>query len=411
MKSPLTGHSAINAMRIAQRAERIEPFYVMEVAKAAAIMAKEFAHSDKPMIFLNIGEPDLTAPPLVQAAAVKAIANGNTQYTQATGLSELREKISAWYASRFKVDIKPGRIVLTAGASAALQLACLALIEAGDEMLMPDPSYPCNRHFVSAAEGKAVLIPTTADERFQLTRAKVEAAWGEHTRGVLLASPSNPTGTSIAPEELQRIAEFVHSRGGITMIDEIYLGLSYEERFGHTALAMPGELGDSVISINSFSKYFNMTGWRLGWLVVPEALVPVIERIAQNLFICPSTIAQHAALACFEPDSLAEYERRRSEFKARRDYFIPELNRLGLSVPVTPDGAFYAYADCSKLAEQWGLNGSWEFAFELMKRAHRAVTPGRDFGSSAPEKYVRFSTASSMAHLQEAIARLESVIG
>ena len=398
-------------MRIAQRAQRIEPFYVMEVAKAAATMAKEFAHTAKPMIFLNIGEPDFTAPPLVQAAASRAIANGNTQYTQATGLPELREKISAWYASRFNVNISPSRIVLTAGASAALQLACLALIEAGDEMLMPDPSYPCNRHFVSAAEGKAVLIPTTANERFQLTRAKVEAAWGPHTRGVLLASPSNPTGTSIAPDELQRIADFVHSHGGITMVDEIYLGLSYEEHFGHTALAMPGELGESVISINSFSKYFNMTGWRLGWLVVPEALVPVIERIAQNLFICPSTIAQHAALACFEADSLVEYERRRSEFKARRDYFIPELNRLGLSVPVIPDGAFYAYADCSKLAAKWGLSGSWEFAFELMKRAHLAVTPGRDFGSSAPEQYVRFSTASSMAHLKEAIARLESVIG
>ena len=398
-------------MRIAQRAQRIEPFYVMEVAKAAATMAKEFAHTAKPMIFLNIGEPDFTAPPLVQAAASRAIANGNTQYTQATGLPELREKISAWYASRFNVNISPSRIVLTAGASAALQLACLALIEAGDEMLMPDPSYPCNRHFVSAAEGKAVLIPTTANERFQLTRAKVEAAWGPHTRGVLLASPSNPTGTSIAPDELQRIADFVHSHGGITMVDEIYLGLSYEEHFGHTALAMPGELGESVISINSFSKYFNMTGWRLGWLVVPEALVPVIERIAQNLFICPSTIAQHAALACFEADSLVEYERRRSEFKARRDYFIPELNRLGLSVPVIPDGAFYAYADCSKLAAKWGLSGSWEFAFELMKRARLAVTPGRDFGSSAPEQYVRFSTASSMAHLKEAIARLESVIG
>ena len=396
-------------MRISQRAHRIEPFYVMEVAKAASSMAQEFAHTAKPMIFLNIGEPDFTAPPLVQAAAAKAIENGNTQYTQATGLPALREKISGWYASRFNVDVAPSRIVMTAGASAALQLACLALIEAGDEILMPDPSYPCNRHFVSAAEGRSVLIPTTAEERFQLTRAKVEAAWGEHTRGVLLASPSNPTGTSIAPEELQRIAEYVASRGGITMIDEIYLGLSYEERFGHTALGMPSELGQNIISINSFSKYFNMTGWRLGWLVVPETLVPVIERIAQNLFICPSTIAQHAALACFEPDSLAEYERRRSEFKARRDYFIPELNRLGLTVPVMPDGAFYAYADCSKVAAQWGLKGSWEFAFELMKRAHLAVTPGRDFGSSAPERYVRFSTASSMAHLQEAIARLQAV--
>ena len=411
MKWLLTNHSALEAMRITQRAERIEPFYVLEVAKTAALMAKEFAHTDKPMIFLNIGEPDFTAPPLVQATAAEAIAAGNTRYTDATGLPELRNKISAWYTSRFQVAVDPGRIVLTAGASAALQLACLALIEAGDEILMPDPSYPCNRHFVSAAEGTPILVPTTAEERFQLTLAKVEASWNSHTRGVLLASPSNPTGTSIATDELHRIAGFVAGKGGITMVDEIYLGLSYEAQFGQTALDLPGELGQNIISINSFSKYFNMTGWRLGWLVVPEALVPVIERIAQNLFICPSTIAQHAAIACFEPDSLTEYERRRSEFKARRDYFIPELNRLGLTVPVMPDGAFYAYADCSKIAVQWGLKGSWEFAFELMKRAHVAVTPGRDFGHAEPEKFVRFSTASSMADLQEAVARLESVIG
>ena len=397
-------------MKIAQRAQRIEPFYVMEVAKAASALAQEFAGSGKPMIFLNIGEPDFTAPPLVQEAAARAIAQGTTQYTQATGLPALRERISGWYASRFGVQVAPSRIIVTAGASAALQLACLTLIEAGDEILMPDPSYPCNRHFVSAAEGNAVLIPTTAEERFQLTREKVQAAWNDKTRGVLLASPSNPTGTSIAPEELQRIHEFVHGQGGVTLIDEIYLGLSYEEHFGHSALAMPGELGQSVISINSFSKYFNMTGWRLGWLVVPEALAPVVERIAQNLFICASTVAQHAALACFEPDSLLEYERRRAEFKARRDYFIPELNRLGLRVPVMPDGAFYAYADCTDTAARLGVSGSWDLAFELMKRAHLAVTPGRDFGQAAPEKFVRFSTASSMAQLREAVARLRTLL-
>jgi len=397
-------------VRIARRAQRIEPFYVMEVAKAASALAQEFAHSDRPMIFLNIGEPDFTAPPLVQEAAARAVSQGNTQYTQATGLPALRERISGWYASRFGAEVAPGRIIITAGASAALQLACLALIEAGDDILMPDPSYPCNRHFVSAAEGNAVLVPTTANERFQLTREKVETAWNDRTRGVLLASPSNPTGTSIAPEELQRIHEFVHSRGGVTLIDEIYLGLSYEEHFGHTALAMPGELGQSVISINSFSKYFNMTGWRLGWLVVPEALAPVIERIAQNLFICPSTVAQHAALACFESESLLEYERRRAEFKARRDYFIPELNRLGLTVPVMPDGAFYAYADCTQAAARLGVSGSWDFAFELMKRAHLAVTPGRDFGHAAPEQFIRFSTANSMAQLHEAVARLKAVL-
>ncbi len=400
----------MTALRIARRAQRIEPFYVMEVAKAAASLAKEVAHTSRPMIFLNIGEPDFTAPPLVQQAAARAIDDGNTQYTQATGLQSLRERISGWYATRFQADVAPGRIIITAGASAALQLACLALIEAGDDILMPDPSYPCNRHFVSAAEGNAVLVPTTAAERFQLSVAKVQAAWTDKTRGVLLASPSNPTGTSIAPDELRRIHEFVHSRGGITLIDEIYLGLSYEENFGHTALAMGDGLGHSIISINSFSKYFNMTGWRLGWLVVPEELAPVIERIAQNLFICPSTVAQHAALACFEPESLAEYENRRAEFKARRDYFIPELNRLGLKVPVMPDGAFYAYADCTDAAKRLGVSGSWDFAFELMKRVHLAVTPGRDFGTMAPERYVRFSTANSMTQLKEAVARLEAVL-
>ena len=393
-------------MRVSARAERIEPFYVMEVAKAAAQLAREVARSDQPMIFLNIGEPDFTAPPLVQEAAERAIRNGVTQYTQATGLEALRERISGWYAQRFGVDVPARRIVVTAGASAALQLACLALIDAGDEVLMPDPSYPCNRHFVSAADGRAVMVPTTAAERFQLSAEKVAANWGDRTRGVLLASPSNPTGTSIDPDELRRIHEIVAARGGITLIDEIYLGLSYDATFGRTGLA----LDDQVISINSFSKYFNMTGWRLGWMVVPETLVPVIERLAQNLFICPSAVAQYAALACFEPESLAEYERRRSEFRARRDAFIPQLQALGLTVPVTPDGAFYAWADCSQAARRLGVEGSWDFAFELMRRAHVAVTPGRDFGSADTHRFVRFSTANSMTHLQEALARLRAVL-
>ncbi len=393
-------------MQISRRAEAIEPFYVMEVAKAASALAREVAHTERPMIFLNIGEPDFTAPPLVQEAARRAIHDGDTQYTQALGLESLRERISAWYASRFGVDVPARRIVVTAGASAALQLACLALIDAGDEILMPDPSYPCNRHFVSAADGRAVLIPTTAEERFQLSAAKVEAAWSSRTRGVLLASPSNPTGTSIHPDELRRIHEIVTRKGGVTVIDEIYLGLRHDPAFGQTALA----IDDQIISINSFSKYFNMTGWRLGWLVVPEALVPVIERIAQNLFICPSTVSQHAALACFEAESLAEYEHRRAEFKARRDYFIPALRSLGFSVPVEPDGAFYVYADCSEICSKLGISGSWDFAFEVMRRAHVAVTPGRDFGTADTHNFVRFSTASSMAQLQAAVARLRTML-
>jgi len=402
-------------MKIAQRAERIKPFFVMEMAKAAQQLAARVANSDQPMIFLNIGEPDFSAPDAVQQAAIAAMREGKTNYTQALGLPALREAISGWYATRFGLDIDPARIAVTAGASGALQLACLALIESGDEILMPDPSYPCNRNFVTAAEGVARLIPTTADSRFQLTPEQVKEHWRATTRGVLLASPSNPTGTSIRFDNLHEIAAYSRSKGGITMVDEIYLGLSFDDQYGQSALGLADGLGETIISINSFSKYFNMTGWRLGWLVLPPALVPVIERLAQHLFICASTVSQQAALACFEPETLAIYERRRADFKARRDYFIPELNRLGLTVPVMPDGAFYAYANCEASCEKWGIApdrsaGSWDFASALMQKAHIAATPGRDFGDADPHRFLRFSTASSLAQLQAAVARLEACL-
>ena len=388
-------------MKLARRLDHIEPFYVMECAKAAAELARSPECADSPMIFLNIGEPDFTAPKLVLAAAERALRAGRTQYTDATGLPALRERISQWYAERFGLTIAPRRIVVTAGASAALQLACLALVDRDDEVLLPDPSYPCNRHFVAAAEGRAVLLPASSDQRYQLSATSVNAAWSERTRGVLLASPSNPTGTSIDPDEMGRIVALVRARGGFTLVDEIYLGLSFDERYGHSALAH----GDDVVAINSFSKYFSMTGWRLGWLVVPESLVAPIEKLAQNLYICPSSVAQHAALACFEPDSIAEYERRRTEFRARRDFLVPALNRLGLTVPVLPDGAFYAWADCSAHSPS-----SWDFCFDMMRRAHVAITPGRDFGRHASERFVRLSYASSMAQLHEAVDRLGNVL-
>jgi len=392
-------------MKLAGRLDHIEPFYVMECAKAASELAAspecDPARGGTPMIFLNIGEPDFTAPPLVQEAALRCLNQGRTQYTQATGLPALRERLSQWYAERFGVDVPARRIVITAGASAALQLACLALVDRGDEVLMPDPSYACNRHFVAAADGVPVLLPSPPEHRFQLDAAGVEAAWTEHTRGVLLASPSNPTGTSIARDEMARIAQAVRSRGGFTMVDEIYLGLSFDDAFGHSAL----EHGDDIISINSFSKYFSMTGWRLGWLVLPEALVAPVEKLAQNLYICASSIAQHAALACFEPASITEYERRRDEFRKRRDFLVPALNALGLRVPVMPDGAFYAWADCSAHS-----NSSWDFSFDMMRRAHVAITPGRDFGPHAGERYVRFSYASSMDSLRTAVSRLQTAL-
>ncbi len=388
-------------IRTASRLQQIQPFYVMEFAKAAAALATSAAcdpaRGGEPMIFLNIGEPDFGATAAVQRAAAECVRDGLTQYTPALGLPALREAISGWYASRFGLDVDPARIVVTAGASAALQLITLALFESGDEVLMPDPSYPCNRHFVAAAGARARLLPTTAASRFQLDAATVERHWGTDTRAVLLASPGNPTGTSIAPDEMAAIVEAVRRRGGVSIIDEIYLGLSYDDRYGHSVL----ELNEEVISINSFSKYFGMTGWRLGWMVLPPQLVAPVEKLAQNLYICASSIAQHAALACFSPECLAEYETRRSAFRQRRDQVVPALRQLGFDVPVTPDGAFYAWFDCSRFD-----TSSWDFCFRMMNEAHVALTPGRDFGPAEADRFVRLSFASSLPLLETAMTRL-----
>ncbi|XHS77209.1 pyridoxal phosphate-dependent aminotransferase [Burkholderiaceae bacterium UC74_6] len=392
-------------MKLARRLDGIEPFYVMEVAKTADEIARgplcDPAQGGRRMIYLNIGEPEWGAAPLVEQAARDCIAEVRTRYTQATGTPELREAISRWYGQRFGLNIAPERIVVTAGASAALQLACLALFERGDRVLMPDPSYPCNRHFVAAADAEAVLLPCGPEQRFQPSADQVAKAWDARTAGVLLASPSNPTGTSIPPEELRAISALVQERGGVTVVDEIYLGLSYDERYGESALA----LGDHIVSINSFSKYFGMTGWRLGWLVLPPELVAPVEKLAQNLFICPSALAQHAALACFEAQSLAEYERRRAELRERRDFIVPALRELGLSVPVVPDGAFYAWIDVSSVGKN-----SWDYAFELMQHAQIALTPGRDFGHDDPARWLRLSFAGPMNDLREAVARWKACL-
>jgi len=388
-------------MKLASRLDHIEPFYVMECAKAAQEIARspacDPALGGERMIYLNIGEPDFTAPAPVVAAAEVALHAGRTQYTDAVGLPALRERISRWYASRWGIAVPARRIVVTAGASAALQLVCQALFEAGDEVLMPDPTYPCNRHFVAATGATARLVETTPATRFQLDADAVRAQWRPETRGVLLATPSNPTGTSIAPAELARIVDVVRGKGGVCIVDEIYQGLSYDPAFESCALT----LGDDVISINSFSKYFSMTGWRLGWVVLPESLVEPVERLAQNLYICASSIAQHAAVACFDDASLAECESRRAAFRARRDYIVPALEKLGFAIPVLPDGAFYVWADCRNFAAN-----SWDFAMRMMQTAHVALTPGKDFGPAHANAYFRLSFATALPQLEETVRRL-----
>ncbi|ATF85249.1 MULTISPECIES: pyridoxal phosphate-dependent aminotransferase [Burkholderia] len=393
--------AAESLIRLASRVDAIQPFYVMEVVKQAARLEQ----AGRDVIHMSIGEPDFTAPEPVVEAAAAAMRRGVTQYTSALGIAPLREAIAAHYARAYGLEIAPERVIVTAGASAALLLACLALVGRDDEVLMPDPSYPCNRHFVAAAEGRPVLVPSGPEARFQLSAKDVRERWGERTRGVLLASPSNPTGTSLAPDELGRILQAVRERGGFAIIDEIYQGLSYD---GPPVSAL--SFSDEVITVNSFSKYFNMTGWRLGWLVVPPALVGTFEKLAQNLFICASALAQHAALACFEPDTLAIYEARRLEFMRRRDYIVPALASLGFEVPVRPDGAFYVYARCGGVAHP-AAGDSAELVDAMLGDAGVVLVPGMDFGVHAPRDYIRLSYATAYERLEEAVARLRKLFG
>ena len=376
----------------AARTALIEPFYVMEVVKEAA----ELAATGRSIVHLSIGEPDFTAPEPVRRAACAAIERGETQYTGALGLEPLRERIADWYAIRFGCRIDRQRVVVTAGASAALLLACAALLERDAEVLMPDPSYPCNRHFATAFGGRARLVPCGPGQRFQLTAADVDAHWTDATGGILVASPSNPTGTSIEPRVLAELMDTVKRRNGFVISDEIYQGLSY----GHAPTSAL-QSSDDVLVINSFSKYFSMTGWRLGWIVAPEPLVPVLEKLAQNLYICPSTIAQHAALACFDDATIAIYEERRAEFQRRRDFLLPALDELGFRIPVAPDGAFYVYADISRIADD-----SFAFVRDLLRATGVCLVPGKDFGVAAPQRYVRISYATSLDRLEEAVERM-----
>ena len=386
-------------MQLASRLQQVEPFYVMDVVRAAWEQQAQWTAQGRSMIHLSVGEPDFTAPQPVVDAGIAALREGRSGYTLAPGLPALREAIARHYADKHGVAVSPERIFITAGASGALTLACLLLVEPGSEVLMPDPTYPCNKNFVVAAGGSARLLPTSAATRFQPTAAQIDAAWGPATRGVLLASPSNPTGTSIAPDELARIAAVVRRHGGFLLVDEIYLELGFDPAYGRTALALDA----AIISINSFSKYFQMTGWRLGWMVVPQELVEPLTRLAGNLYICPSTPAQHAALACFTPATLAEAEHRRAEFQRRRDVIVPALQAIGLDVPVQPDGAFYVWADCSRHAAD-----SWDFCFDVMRETGVVLVPGKDFATATmrPERWFRLSYANSVENLREAAARL-----
>lgn len=383
--------------RLATRANEFLTFQAVELFKQAQALQA----TGKDIISLGIGEPDFTAPPQVVEALERAARAGLSGYSPPAGLMPLRQAIAQFYHDKFGATINPARVIVTAGASGALTLACSALVNTGGEVLMPDPSYPANSNFVMAAGGVPRLIPSSADKRFQMSAQDVAQHWSPATQGVLIASPSNPTGTSIARDEMARLLSEVRARDGFAIVDEIYLGLSYEDE-PRSALT----LDDDVIIINSFSKYFHMTGWRLGWMIVPEAMIAPVEKIAASLAICAPTLAQHAALACFTEQALKTFEHRREAFKQRRDYLLPEFERLGLHVPVKPDGAFYIYADISKL----GMDSA-TFSQRLLLEAGVAAVPGLDFGPAHADHMMRFSYATGLDRLEEAVARIGRLLG
>ncbi|MEI6837036.1 MAG: pyridoxal phosphate-dependent aminotransferase [Alcaligenaceae bacterium] len=382
---------------LAARTADTVTFHAVELFKQASVLQR--AGID--IISLGVGEPDFTAAPQVVQAMESAARSGKSGYSPPAGLPELREAIARFYFEQLGTNVDANRVIVTSGASGALLLAAMALINPGDEVLMPDPCYPPNRNFVGAAGGTTKLIPTTIANRFQLSDTDIEQHWGPATRGVLIASPSNPTGTSIPRDALTRLIKQVHARNGFVMMDEIYLSLSYDGT-RQSALA----IDDNLIILNSFSKYFNMTGWRLGWMIVPTHMVEPIEKMAASLAICAPTLAQHGAIACFKPEALALFEQRREAFRQRRDYLVPALKTLNIDVPVMPDGAFYVYGDISAHSSD-----SSAFSAALLEGARVAAVAGLDFGPAHAAHTMRFAYTTGLERLQEAIHRMKTFLG
>jgi aspartate/methionine/tyrosine aminotransferase len=374
----------------AARIREIEPFYVMEILERAFALER----SGRSVIHLEVGEPDFPTPAPVVEAGMQALREGRTRYVQALGIDALRERIAARYPSAGRPP--PGRVAVTPGSSGAFQLIFGSLINAGDEVLLTDPGYPCNANFVRLYEGIPRLVACDAAVGYQFTAKAIETAWTERTKAVLIGTPSNPTGTAVPPDEMTRIVATVERLGGTLIVDEIYHGLTYGSDV-RTALCDT----DRAFIVNSFSKYFGMTGWRVGWLVMPSAFIDGVTKLAQNLFISTSTPAQYAALRAFEEDVVAELDRRRDVFRQRRDYLVPALRELGFKVPVTPEGAFYVYADCSAFTDD-----SYAFALDVLESTGVAITPGKDFGRHRQHEHVRFSYANTQLNLERGVERL-----
>ncbi|MEY2777128.1 MAG: hypothetical protein RLY30_1226 [Pseudomonadota bacterium] len=378
------------------RVERIQPFYVMEILSRAARRPPDRGS----LVNLVVGEPDFPTPaPIVQAAQAALLEN-RIHYTSALGMPELRAGIARDYLERDQISVQPEQVVVTAGASAGLLLALAAVIDPGDEVLIPDPGYPCNRAFVEALGGVPKALPLLAAHGYQPTAEDVLKAWGPKTRAVLLASPSNPTGTVISEAQAAGVLEAVRAKGGWLLADEIYLRLVFSG-VHRSLLQFAQGAHDCLISINSFSKTFAMTGWRLGWLVAPTALIPALERLSQNLFISPPVLSQKAALAAFTSETRAIVDGYRAAYAEQASYLVPALESVGFRVPARPDGAFYVYCDVSAHTQD-----SSRFCEQLCDDLGVLMAPGRDFTADQPERMVRVSFPKPVAVLSEGVARL-----
>lgn len=385
----------------AKRTDAIAPFHVMAILAEA----KQLEAQGQDIIHMEVGEPDFTTPPPITEAGIKSLEAGKTHYTPALGLAELRQAIANWYQHRYKVAISSERVVVTPGASGALLLVMGALLEKGKKVMLADPGYPCNKHFAKFVEGQVNSIAVDASSQYQLSAHHVENYWDADTRMALVASPSNPTGTVLTKAELIALANAVKSKSGHLVVDEIYHGLTYDGFDAPSAL----QVDDQAFVINSFSKFFGMTGWRLGWLIVPEGYTEVMDRLAQNLYLAAPTMSQYAALAAFQQNTLDILEQRRHLFEQRRNILLPLVKELGFKVPITPQGAFYLYADCSALLND-KTPDSMALSKHLLYQAGVAITPGLDFGQYQAEQHCRFAYTTDESRLIEAMERIRKAL-
>ena len=386
--------------KISQRSKDITPFHVMDILA----QAKNLEARGKNIIHMEVGEPDFTTPQPIIDAGIAALKAGQTHYTPALGLPELRHAISDWYQRCYQVNISPERVVITPGASGALLLVMGALLERDKNVLLADPGYPCNRNFARFVEGKAQSIAVDESTNYQLTYSLINKHWDADTAMALVASPSNPTGTVLSKQDLIQLSDAIRAKNGHFVVDEIYHGLTYDDIELSTVLA----IDDDAFVINSFSKFFGMTGWRLGWLIVPDEYVSVMDRLAQNLFLSAPTMSQYAALTAFSAESLDILEQRRQIFEQRRNSLLPALQTMGLDVKTTPQGAFYIYGDCSAFLNEQHPDSMALSKFWL-QHAGVAVTPGNDFGSHLADRHIRFAYTNDEQRLLEAVERISTI--